>query len=466
MSARPPTRQIPNRTVVTSFSPASSSSSSSPVSAYDEGHYVLHIACGPCDTQGQGQGQFKTPLSCALSNRCVQTYDRETLKLIHSIDQAHDGPITDICHSQIASSGDSIQSPLLVTSSEDGLVRIFDLRTSSSTSSNGHGKTSSVLQLGMPHKAEEALSVSIGYNGALAAVGTNKGFIHFYDLRHLSNNSTNSTNNTNTNTNQQQPLGSYVDAHTDDVTKVRFQKHSRDNHTTTPLLLTASEDGLACTFDTSQPSEELALKSIINIGSPLRDVGFFGPNLEGLYCLTGSETMSVWHHDSAQRIGDFGDVRNHLGDLAGVGIQYLVGCAWMEVEQELVLLAGNHEGDCVLYKVDAGSLEVKKIMSGGHRGCIRSFVPVSSNSNSNSNSNAGNGNRNWSGSGNGTCFITAGEDSRLCEWSERIEHGKGNTGINSGSKANSYSLSSEQVAPKYGGGVIRRQKKKKGHSPY
>ena len=428
---------------------------------------MLHVACGPCDTQG-GQGQFKTPVSCALSNRCVQTYDRETLKLIHSIDQAHDGPITDICHSQIASSGDSIQSPLLVTSSEDGLVKIFDLRisaTSSSTSSNTFNTSgnTSVLQLGMPHKAEEALSVSIGYNGALTAVGTNKGFVHFYDLRHLSNTCTTNTSNTNynsTNTNQQ-PLGSYVDAHTDDVTKVRFQKHSRDNHTTTPLLLTASEDGLACTFDTSQPSEELALKSIINTGSPLRDVGFFGPNLEGLYCLTGSETMSVWHHDSAQRIGDFGDIRNHLGMLVGGGmeIQYLVGCAWMEMEQELVLLAGNHDGDCVLYKVDAGSLEVKKVMSGGHRGCVRSFVPVSSNSNSSS--NAGNGN----GNGNGSCFITAGEDSRLCEWSE---HGNGNTrSAASASAGNGRSLlSSEQIAPKSGGGVIRRQKKKKGHSPY
>jgi len=169
--------------------------------------------------------------------------------------------------------------------------------------------------------------------------------------------------------------------------------------------------------------------------------------------------MSVWHHDSAQRIGDFGDIRNHLGMLVGGGmeIQYLVGCAWMEMEQELVLLAGNHDGDCVLYKVDAGSLEVKKVMSGGHRGCVRSFVPVSSNSNSSS--NAGNGN------GNGSCFITAGEDSRLCEWSE---HGNGNTrSAASASAGNGKSLlSSEQIAPKSGGGVIRRQKKKKGHSPY
>jgi hypothetical protein len=75
--------------------------------------------------------------------------------------------------------------------------------------------------------------------------------------------------------------------------------------TTTSLIVTASEDGLACIFDTSQPLEETALQSVMNIGSPLRDVGFFGPSMQGLFCLTGSETMSVWHHDSAQKICDF-----------------------------------------------------------------------------------------------------------------------------------------------------------------
>ena len=450
--------QIPNRTVVTSFS-SGSGGSSAVVDCYEEGHYVLHVACGPCPASATASASGnQTPLSCALSNRCVQTYDRETLKKVHSIDEAHDAPITDITHSQIAASGDSTQSPLLITSSEDGLVKIFDLRTR--PSSNGALK----LQLGSGLKShankskaghvatEEALSVSIGYNGALAAVGSNKGLIHFYDLRLISNIQT-----------MQQPLGSYVDAHTDDVTKVRFQRSTRDSHETTSILLSASEDGLACTFDTSQPSEELALRSVINVGSPLRDVGFFGPALEGLYCLTGSETMSVWHHESAQPIGDFGDVRNHLSSIAGgIPVQYLVGCAW--INDELNLLAGNTMGDSVLYKVDAGALAVKKIMSGGHRGCIRSFVPVSSTSKS------------GDGGMPSTSIITAGEDSRLCEWSEHVTvnssgngNGNGNgNGMQSSAPgvAASYSFSSEKQEPKSGGGVIRRKKKKKVHAPY
>ena len=434
-------RQIPNRTVVTSFSI---------VDCYEEGHYILHVACGPCSNINSNSNSNGTPLSCALSNRCVQTYDRETLKKVHSINDAHAGQITDITHSQIASSGDSTQSPLLVTSGEDGLVKVFDLRTSPSI----NGKSALQLQLAMAHKAEEALSVSIGYNGALAAVGSNKGFIHFYDLRLISNHQT-----------LQQPLGSYVDAHTDDVTKVRFQRSNRDSHDTTSILLSASEDGLACTFDTSQPSEELALRSVINVGSPLRDVGFFGPSLEGLYCLTGSETMSVWHHESAQRIADFGDIRNHLSKLAGgIPVQYLVGCAW--INDELNLLAGNNIGDSVLYKVDAGALAVKKIMSGGHKGCIRSFVPVSS--------------RNHGI--DSTSIITAGEDSRLCEWNEHANSGgSGGNGVTAsaaagttttvavaaaGATAASYSISSEKQKTKSGGGVIRRQKKKQTHSPY
>lgn len=99
--------------------------------------------------------------------------------------------------------------------------------------------------------------------------------------------------------------------------------------TTTNVLVSSSEDGLVCTHDTSKPNEEAALSSVLNVGTPLREVVFFGPSGEGLYCLTGSETLSVWHHDSAQQICDFGsDVRMHLSRSAGCAIEYLVGCKW------------------------------------------------------------------------------------------------------------------------------------------
>jgi len=419
----------PSRTIVTSFTPISSSSSSEISSSstinYDDGTYVLHVACGP----SSNNPHLKAPLSCALSNRCIQTYDGETLRKIHSIDKAHDQRITDLTHAQVASSGDSVQCPLIVTSSEDGFVKIFDLRDKS---------TIPAMRLGLLAK-EEALSVSVGYRGALAAVGSSNGHVHFFDLRQLSNN----------HNNVHRPLGSYVDSHTDDVTKVRFQPMSRDggHEDTTSLIVTASEDGLACIFDTSQPLEEEALQSVMNIGSPLRDVGFFGPSMEGLFCLTGSETMSVWHHDSALKICDFGDVRNHLSNIAGgVPIHYLVGCTWMD--HELNLLAGNTEGECVLYKVDAGSISLKRMLMGGHKASIRSFVPVAFSN----------------GDGCTTCCIlTAGEDSRICEWNpNNVDEVPLVVGDSSHRPARERMVDT----PMEGGGAVRRRKHKKAHSPY
>lgn len=430
-------RLSPTRTLVTSFSPIASSQTSSSTAGYDEGHYVLHVACGPSITSNQFS---KAPLSCALSNRCVQTYDRETLRKVHSIENAHDKRITDLIHAQVASSGDPNQSPLVVTSSEDGFVKIFDLRNNSNIPA---------VRLGLIAK-EEALSVSVGYGGALAAVGSSKGHVHFFDLRYVSNHNHDNENNHNKNSHVHRPLGSYVDSHTDEVTKVRFQQMSRDSHETTSLIVSASEDGLACIFDTTQPLEEMALNSVINVGSPLRDVGFFGPSMEGLFCLTGSETMSVWHHDSAQRISDFGDVRNYLSSLAGgLPIHYLVGCTWMD--DELNLLAGNTQGDCVLYKVDAGSISLNKMLMGGHKASVRSFVPISSNSDE-----------------CGTCIFTAGEDSRICEWNPSASKIRRGYEFESSAATINRSVAGERGmdTAMEGGGAIRRRKHKKAHSPY
>lgn len=404
---------IPNRTVVTSFATTSSVSSD-----YDDGHYVLHVTSSKFNTSTS-----KPLLSCALSDRCVLTYDRETLKKVHSIEKAHNQAISDLSYCQIGNS--SPEMPMVVTSGLDGTVKIFDLRANPSRGVNG--TTQAALEMKIPD--QEALSVSIGYGGALAAVGSNKGNIHFFDLRSVSS----STNGIPT-----KPLGTYVDAHTEEVTKVRFQDVVGSNgYDTTSLLVSAGEDGLACIHDTSQPSEEAALKSVLNVQSPLRDVNFFGPALEGIYCLTGSETMSVWHHDSAQRMSDYGDVRNMLSTNAGIEINYLVGCHWDG--SELNLIAGNTQGDCSIFHVDANSISAKRVLKGGHKSCIRSFVaPVG-----------------------GTSIITGGEDSRLCEWnliknnSEPIAPAK-----------ESYSLPTENDVPKAGGGRMRRKKAKKKHTPY
>ncbi|KAL7523511.1 hypothetical protein ACHAXR_000215, partial [Thalassiosira sp. AJA248-18] len=152
------------------------------------------------------------------------------------------------------------------------------------------------MKLALPN--EEALSVSSGYGGTLVAVGTNKARVSFFDMRASNGNHRPSG----------ALMGSYVDAHTEEVTQVRFQTipQSAQSSEAKTVLATASEDGLIAVHDPSQPSEDAALLSVLNIGAPLRNVGFFGPCFEGMYALTGSETMSVHHWDSAQKVGDVG----------------------------------------------------------------------------------------------------------------------------------------------------------------
>lgn len=405
----------PNRTVVTSFVTHSTPSASS---SYDDGNYVLHVT----NTKPQSTKQL---LSCALSNQSVLTYDRETLKKVHSIENCHHQAISDLTFTQIQN------TPMVVTSSLDGTVKIFDLRANPILNEKGVAQAAFVMKV----PDHQALSVSIGYNGNLSAVGSSKGHVHFFDLRNIS-----SAPQIGMNDDVTTPLGTYVDAHTEEVTRVRFQNVVGSNgYDTTPLLVTAGEDGLACIHDTSQPSEEAALRSVLNVQSPLRDINFFGPSLEGIYCLTGSETMSVWHHDSAQRMSDYGDIRNMLSTNAGIEINYLVGCHWDG--SELNLIAGNTQGDCAMFQVEANSISVKRLLKGGHKSsCIRDFVvsPLD------------------------RSIVTAGEDSRLCEWKliKPI-----NTTPNLNVRA-SYSSEKESINPKEGGGRIKKQKSKKSHAPY
>jgi len=399
-------------------------------SSLDDGHYVSQL----CSNNTNAASKPQTPLlACALTNRSIHSYSNETLQKVHTIEQAHTASITDLSFSSVANgSSDGLSgTPIVVSSSEDGFVKLFDLRA--------HGG-SAALQVILPKK-EQALTVSLGYGGVLAAVGGGKGNIHFYDLR----NSTESSSLT-------VPLGSYVDAHTDDVTRVRFQSSVDDPSSTTSLLVSASEDGLVCIHDTSQSTEEKALKSVLNIQSPLREVGFFGPSMEGVYCLTGSETLSLWHHESAQPLYNFGDkVRDILSEEVNGGmnqIQYLVGCYWDGLDLNLV--AGDGKGDCGIFRVDAGgSMNLRRVLSGGHVGCIRGFVssPLPFEK---------------------SVIVTGGEDARLCEWTIN----SGNKGYGSTSK-NSYSLSMSDARPRVGGGPIKRSKKEKrahsllkGHTPY
>jgi WD40 repeat protein len=392
----------PTGTAVTSFSASSTHQSGF---EYDASDYVLSLASASDLSSGS--------VAAALSNQSIIQYDAITNQVVHRIESAHDRPISEICffppdYYGINANDSNTPSTLLISASQDGTVKLFDLRSRSTSAA-----ITSKLQL--PN--EQALTVSLGYGGNLAAVGTNKARISFVDLRYTSGNNRPSG----------QWMGNYVDAHTEEVTRVRFHTVTdpNDSHLQKTVLATASEDGLLSIHDPSQPSEEAALVSILNIGSPLRDIGFFGPSYEGVYALTGNETMSVWHWDSAQKISDCGghELRGLLGNavvgdqevIEGDVVDYLIGCEWRAIPDDtaaaaaasspaLHLMAGNSQGDGYIFRVEANQISPIVHLKGGHKGCIRDFC--------------------WSSNGK---LITGGEDARICEWDMSSNTSNGST---------------------------------------
>jgi WD40 repeat protein len=395
----------PSRTVVTSFTPRKPSLPDS-VTAFEEGDWVL------CTTADVASGT----VSCALSNGEIQVYDQSRLHRVHtfqggdSSNQATNTVINDlICGPQNT----------IVTAGSDSQIIVWDLR-----------QGTAALRTSIP-AGQSALSMSVGFDGYLAAVASNKARIHFMDLRQCDPSANNNSN----------LLGSYVDSHTDEVTQVHFQPG-------TSVLLSGAEDGLACIFDTTQPTEEMALKSVMNVGTPLRHVGFCGADSSSVYCLTGSETASLWHWDSAVCQQDFGGnlLRERLVQPFDnkLAIDYLVDAHWDAQSQELLMMTGSATGDAALFRLTEHSpnFEPCHMLTNGHRGVVRAWSPLSS-----------------------SMLITAGEDARLCEWNRLGLQGQAQDAVST--PAASTWVGRSLAPTPGGGGPVRPQKRhKQSAQPY
>lgn len=175
----------------------------------------------------------------------------------------------------------------------------------------------------------------------------------------------------------------------DAVTKVRF-------HPTQPqFVVTASEDGVVCMFDTRIPDEDDAAESILYVESAVTKIGFFGPQRENIFCLTGSETLDLWNLNTAERIHHYDRVRDDC-NAHGIATDYLIDCVYDDQSDELFLLAGNHEGlaNVVNIGLKGPQLKHEAALSGGHKACIRSAFYDSG----------------------ARALYTGGEDARLCRW--------------------------------------------------
>ena len=422
----------PSRTVVTSFTPRRRSStpiahhdddtnrihqvSTDTHSAYDDGDWVLCLA--------SSSSSSSSTLSCALSNGSVQAYDQSSLlPLVSYLPRSTNNYlVTDMKYGPMDTS--------ILTTGNDGSFVVKDLRQPSDIIA----QSMNICTARNSHN-ESLLSLALGYDGFIVALASSKGCVHFIDVRTM----TSELNTTSL-------LGSYVNSHRDAVTQVAF--HSER----TSLLMSAGEDGLICTYDTTKATEDLAIETVINTGMPCRKAGFCCDNF--IFCLSGSETASLWDCHTAVCANDFGNfsLRDTLGRMAALPINYLVDAKWDPFTHELLLCAGNHEGNTAIFKYDVNGpgrfWEVNELLMSGHHGIIRAWCPATTTISS----QADNGSTN-------AVFFTAGEDARICEWShEALPIPPNSTDVSMFEPETSISTNRAGTTNRVGG-PIRRQRR-------
>ena len=231
-----------------------------------------------------------------------------------------------------------------------------------------------------------AFSVAVNDEGDVLAVGFEEHII-FYDLRGPCGDAGVAP----------PVLGCYSSSHNAPVVQLAW-------HSTVPRhLLSASEDGLVCIFDTGIRGEDDALVAVLNAEGGVSTFGTFGPHKGFVFVLTRTDTLSLWNISTAERIADFGDLKARL-QAGGIRVDYFLDC-WCNSEGRLYLLTGNHEGQLWVFDITpSGAVLLGALGPATHTSTVRTAVWATLNE--------------APGVCGGTLCWTAGEDGLLVQWAD------------------------------------------------
>ncbi|GMH02662.1 hypothetical protein Nepgr_004501 [Nepenthes gracilis] len=260
---------------------------------------------------------------------------------------------------------------LLHSCSSDGTIRAWDTRTFQQVSSVHAGPS------------QEVFSFSFCGSGDLLAGGC-KSQILLWDWRNM------------------KPMACLAECHVEDVTQVHFIPGTQKK------LLSASVDGLICIFDaTGDVNDDDHLESVMNVGTSIGKVGFFGLKNQKLWCLTHIETLSVWDWKDANVEADFQEARSFASDSSTQDhVDYFVDCHCSNGDNRLWVVGGTNLGTIGYFPVNYSDKVIgspEAILRGGHTGVVRSVLPSS---------NILGGHP----QNHGIFGWTGGEDGRLCCW--------------------------------------------------
>jgi WD40 repeat protein len=196
-------------------------------------------------------------------------------------------------------------------------------------------------------------------------------------------------------------IGKYEHCHTGAVTQLMF-------HPVVPHhLLSGSDDGLVCVFDTSVRGEDDAIVVVLNAESSVSQFGVFGEDGAFVWIISRTDTISMWNIGSAERVADFSMLRMQFME-AGLEISSLVQCHFDDESSRLSALATTDAGEVYLFDVTPASVQLLQKLEGGHRAAVRTAAWIQVG--------------NTEAHSTGTVILTGAEDSTLAQWTDVRAH--------------------------------------------
>jgi WD40 repeat protein len=341
----------------------------------DPSAYVLHIAHSPdgASFAAAGAKPDGKPLLSIL--------DTATLKTLGSLTH-HTGPISDLC----------FVGTTLLSSSMDGTVAVWDLRSGQLASKlsrpalEPEEPTQRKKKKGDPGLPSictvDSDQASLIAYGTSVPEGSEDSMIVLFDNR-----------------NMEQPLATFADSHSDDITCVRFRSGLQSSTAAARELATGGTDGVLNLFHLTEDvgsegkSDEDKENDSIQMTIPLDSISRFAWAGKYVCGLTTTEQLFVVDPNEGDVLLNLEDVRSRTLS------EYLVDCVFDAATERLYLYAGVG-GDVACYHINLDGVVAcpERNLLGGHSDIVRGFSTL------------------LGSDGRSTAVLTGGEDGRVILW--------------------------------------------------
>ncbi|KAI9297049.1 WD40 repeat-like protein [Neoconidiobolus thromboides FSU 785] len=303
-----------------------------------------------------------TKLAVSGSNLKINIYDQNSLNLISTLDH-HKKPISSI--KRINQKQD-----IFLSSSEDKTIALWDLRASLSPIQIWTDNQNSINSIDI--NCDESLLIA----GTSFSTYSREAKILFWDLR---------TNNI---------VQEFIECHNDDITLI--EHHPTDKN----RFLSGGMDGLICSYNLISQEEDDNLEKTINFGNSIMSCGYFGQTQQFIFALSHMETFAIFSSEG-DLIHDFGSIKNSFCRKSDFIVDYVIGCHYDKLEDQLYLMAGSYNGKIGIFLVKGeGELQLYQVLKDGHSDVVRSVY--------------------WDNQSKE--IITGAEDGKLISWIHQIQN--------------------------------------------